>query len=311
MPRPPWSPALFIGLIHAGIVALHGAQAGIVPISDLPYVKDALDAAMSTGRLTFSNARYVDLPRRQRARADGGDNRLLSRAVDCLPRRLFADAEAKSGNARISMVELTLPKNSKVTEGKVWPHHPGAKREREFRIYRWNPDDGKNPQIDTYYVDLDESGPMLLDALIWIKSYIDPTLTFRRSCREGVCGSCAMNIDGVNTLACTRTMAEVKTEAVRIYPLPHMQVVKDLIPDLTNFYAQYASIEPWLKTKTPTPQKEWKQSPAGSRKARRSLRMHPVRLLLDVVPELLVERGPLSRPRRLAAGAALDRGFAR
>ena len=158
------------------------------------------------------------------------------------------------------MVELTLPKNSKVTQGKVWPHHPGAKREREFRIYRWNPDDGKNPQIDTYYVDLDESGPMLLDALIWIKSYIDPTLTFRRSCREGVCGSCAMNIDGVNTLACTRTMAEVKTPAIRIYPLPHMQVVKDLIPDLTNFYAQYASIEPWLKTKTPTPQKEWKQS---------------------------------------------------
>jgi succinate dehydrogenase / fumarate reductase iron-sulfur subunit len=158
------------------------------------------------------------------------------------------------------MVQLTLPKNSKITEGKVWPHHPGAKREREFRVYRWNPDDGKNPHIDTYYVDLDESGPMLLDALIWIKSYIDPTLTFRRSCREGVCGSCAMNIDGVNTLACTRTMAEVKTEAVRIYPLPHMQVIKDLIPDMTNFYAQYASIEPWLKTKTPVPQKEWRQS---------------------------------------------------
>jgi succinate dehydrogenase / fumarate reductase iron-sulfur subunit len=158
------------------------------------------------------------------------------------------------------MVELTLPKNSRIAEGKVWPHHAGAKRERAFRVYRWNPDDGKNPQVDTYYVDLDESGPMLLDALIWIKSHIDPTLTFRRSCREGVCGSCAMNIDGVNTLACTRTMAEVKTETVRIYPLPHMSVVKDLIPDLTNFYAQYASIEPWLKTKTPVPQKEWKQS---------------------------------------------------
>lgn len=159
------------------------------------------------------------------------------------------------------MVELTLPKNSKITEGKVWPRLEGAKRERAFRVYRWNPDDGKNPQIDTYYVDLDESGPMLLDALIWIKSNIDPTLTFRRSCREGVCGSCAMNIDGVNTLACTRTMEEVKTETVRIYPLPHLSVVKDLIPDLTNFYAQYASIEPWLKTKTPVPQKEWKQSP--------------------------------------------------
>jgi succinate dehydrogenase / fumarate reductase iron-sulfur subunit len=164
------------------------------------------------------------------------------------------------------MVELTLPKNSKIQQGKVWPHHPNAKREREFRIYRWNPDDGKNPQVDTYYVDLEESGPMLLDALIWIKSYIDPTLTFRRSCREGVCGSCAMNIDGVNTLACTRTMAEVKTEAVRIYPLPHMPVVKDLVPDLTNFYAQYASIEPWLKTTTPVPQKEWKQSHADREK---------------------------------------------
>ena len=164
------------------------------------------------------------------------------------------------------MVEFTLPKNSKIKEGKVWPRHPGAKREREFRIYRWNPDDEKNPQVDTYYVDLEESGPMLLDALIWIKSYIDPTLTFRRSCREGVCGSCAMNIDGVNTLACTRTMAEVKTEAVRIYPLPHMPVVKDLVPDLTNFYAQYASIEPWLKTTTPMPQKEWKQGPKDREK---------------------------------------------
>ena len=120
------------------------------------------------------------------------------------------------------MVELTLPKNSKITEGKTWPHAKGAKRERAFRIYRWNPDDGKTPQIDTYYVDLDESGPMLLDALIWIKSNIDPTLTFRRSCREGVCGSCAMNIDGVNTLACTRTMAEVTTETVRILSLIHI-----------------------------------------------------------------------------------------
>ena len=157
------------------------------------------------------------------------------------------------------MVEITLPKNSRVTEGKVWPRNPGAKREREFRIYRWNPEEGNNPRIDTYYVDLDDCGPMVLDALIWIKSKIDPTLTFRRSCREGVCGSCAMNIDGTNTLACTRGMNEIKGE-VRIYPLPHMSVVKDLVPDLTNFYAQYASIEPWLKTESPAPQKEWRQS---------------------------------------------------
>ena len=110
------------------------------------------------------------------------------------------------------MVELTLPKNSKVGEGKVWPKPAGAKETREYRIYRWNPDDGQNPRIDTYYVDTADCGPMILDALIWIKNKIDPTLTFRRSCREGVCGSCAMNIDGTNTLACTRGMDEVKHE---------------------------------------------------------------------------------------------------
>jgi hypothetical protein len=208
------------------------------------------------------------------------------------------------------MVELTLPKNSKIQQGKVWPHHPNAKREREFRIYRWNPDDGKNPQVDTYYVDLEESGPMLLDALIWIKSYIDPTLTFRRSCREGVCGSCAMNIDGVNTLACTRTMAEVKTEAVRIYPLPHMPVVKDLVPDLTNFYA--ICLDRAVAEDHDAGAAEGMETePPGSREARRPLRMHPVRLLLDLVPELLVEFGSLSRPRCAPAGAALDRGFTR
>ena len=99
------------------------------------------------------------------------------------------------------MVELTLPKNSRVGEGKVWPKPEGAKQTRAYRIYRWNPDDGQNPRVDTYYVDTAECGPMILDALIWIKNKIDPTLTFRRSCREGVCGSCAMNIDGTNTLA--------------------------------------------------------------------------------------------------------------
>ena len=98
-----------------------------------------------------------------------------------------------------------------------------------------------------------------LDALIHIKEEIDPTLTFRRSCREGICGSCAMNIDGVNTLACTRGLNEVKGD-VRIYPLPHMPVIKDLVPDLTNFYKQHASIMPWLETKTETPEDEWKQS---------------------------------------------------
>ena len=100
---------------------------------------------------------------------------------------------------------------------------------------------------------------MVLDALIWIKNNVDPTLTFRRSCREGVCGSCAMNIDGTNTLACTKAMDDAKAP-LKVYPLPHQPVVKDLVPDLTNFYAQYASIEPWLHTVSPTPETEWKQS---------------------------------------------------
>jgi succinate dehydrogenase/fumarate reductase iron-sulfur protein len=105
---------------------------------------------------------------------------------------------------------------------------------------------------------------MVLDALIKIKNKIDPTLTFRRSCREGICGSCAMNIDGTNTLACTKGIDEVKGE-IKIYPLPHMPVVKDLVPDLTNFYAQHASIEPWLKTVSPEPAKEWLQSRTTAR----------------------------------------------
>ncbi|HCT31738.1 MAG TPA: succinate dehydrogenase iron-sulfur subunit, partial [Sulfitobacter sp.] len=137
------------------------------------------------------------------------------------------------------MVQLTLPKNSRMTTGKTWPKPEGAKNLRQFQVYRWNPDDGKNPAIDTYFVDMDTCGPMILDALIKIKNEIDPTLTFRRSCREGICGSCAMNIDGINTLACTYGVDEVKG-AVKIYPLPHMPVVKDLIPDLTHFYAQHA-----------------------------------------------------------------------
>ena len=157
------------------------------------------------------------------------------------------------------MVEIALPKNSRPTEGRTWPHAVGAHREREYRIYRYNPEDGKNPRIDTYFVDVEDCGPMVLDALIWIKNKIDPTLTFRRSCREGVCGSCSMNIDGTNGLACTRGMDEIKG-TVRVYPLPHMPVIKDLVPDLTVFYAQYASIEPWLKTDTAAPEKEWRQT---------------------------------------------------
>jgi len=123
---------------------------------------------------------------------------------------------------------------------------------RRFVVYRFDPDSGDNPSMDTYEVDMDNCGAMVLDALIKIKNEIDPTLTFRRSCREGICGSCAMNVDGRNTLACTVPSDSIRGD-VRIYPLPHMAVVKDLVPDLTNFYAQYASIKPWLQTRTPPP----------------------------------------------------------
>jgi len=123
-----------------------------------------------------------------------------------------------------------------------------ASRMKKFQIYRFDPDVDTKPRYQTYEVDMNACGPMTLDALIKIKSEQDSTLTFRRSCREGICGSCAMNIDGVNTLAC---LAKVEDAGVmKINPLPHMYVVKDLVPDMTNFYQQYRSIEPYLKTKT-------------------------------------------------------------
>ncbi len=157
------------------------------------------------------------------------------------------------------MVEITLPKNSKVRQGKTHKPQGDAKRPRHLKIYRMNPDDKENPRLDSYEIDADACGPMVLDALIKIKNEIDPTLTFRRSCREGICGSCAMNINGQNTLACTKGMDDMRG-TITIYPLPHMPVIKDLVPDLSLLYAQYASIEPWLKTTTPQPQNEWRQS---------------------------------------------------
>ena len=157
------------------------------------------------------------------------------------------------------MVEIALPANSKVQKGAVHAAEGEMKSPRTLKIYRWNPDDEANPRIDTYTIDADDCGPMVLDALIKVKNEVDSTLTFRRSCREGICGSCAMNIDGQNTLACTKGLDDVKGD-ITIYPLPHMPVIKDLVPDLSNLYAQYQSIEPWLKTDSPKPQGEWKQS---------------------------------------------------
>ena len=128
------------------------------------------------------------------------------------------------------MAEFSLPKNSKITKGKTFKAEGGAKNTRNFHIYRWDPDSGENPRMDTFEVDLDTCGPMVLDAVVKIKNEIDPRLTFRRSCREGICGSCAMNIDGTNTLACTIPISSLKGD-IKIYPLPHMSVVKDLYLD--------------------------------------------------------------------------------
>ena len=152
------------------------------------------------------------------------------------------------------MAEFRLPANSKMTIGKLYQASENASRVKSFKVYRYDPDDGENPRIDTFQIDLDECGPMILDALIKIKNEVDTTLTFRRSCREGICGSCAMNIDGTNTLACLKPIDDINGD-VKIYPLPHMEVIKDLVPDLSNAYAQLESIEPWLKTKD-TPAKD-------------------------------------------------------
>ena len=163
------------------------------------------------------------------------------------------------------MVQFSLPQNSKIKPGRQIDAAKGATSDKvkNFKIYRWSPDDAENPRTDIYSINLDDCGPMVLDALIHIKNNVDPSLTFRRSCREGICGSCSMNIDGVNTLACTKPIADVKSD-VRIYPLPHMPVVKDLVPDLGHIYAQLTAIEPWLKADSPAPTRERLQSPEDS-----------------------------------------------
>merc|ERR1712223_115872 len=122
-----------------------------------------------------------------------------------------------------------------------------SEKQKTFAIYRWDPEKpGDKPRMEEYKVDLSNCGPMVLDALIKIKNEMDPSLTFRRSCREGICGSCAMNIGGVNTLACLSKI-DTTAKVTKIYPLPHMYVIKDLVPDTNNFYQQYKSIQPWLQ----------------------------------------------------------------
>ena len=158
------------------------------------------------------------------------------------------------------MVNLNLPDNSKIMPGKT--HGVDGPNKIVFNIYRWNREDNKNPRVDKFFVDKKKLGPMTLDALMFIKNDLDPTLTFRRSCREGICGSCSMNVNGTNTLACLKP---IEGKEINIYPLPHMRVLKDLVPDLSEFYEQYKSIEPWLKNSTKA-KKEQRQSPADRKK---------------------------------------------
>ncbi|MGZ5001541.1 MAG: 2Fe-2S iron-sulfur cluster-binding protein, partial [Methylomonas sp.] len=143
------------------------------------------------------------------------------------------------------MVEFSLPKNSVIQKGKTYHAAEGAKNVRQFEIYRWDPESGENPRVDTFEIDMDHCGTMVLDAILKIKNEIDSSLTFRRSCREGVCGSCGMNINGRNTLACIKPIADYEG-TIKIFPLPHLEVVKDLVADMTHFFEQYASIKPWL-----------------------------------------------------------------
>ena len=158
------------------------------------------------------------------------------------------------------MAEFTLPANSILSPGKKTAAPTGATNTKNFVVYRYDPDSGKNPRTDTFEVDLDSCGPMVLDALIKIKGEMDSSLAMRRSCREGICGSCSMNIGGKNGLACTTAIADFEGD-ITVYPLPHQPVVKDLVSDLTNFYAQYASVKPWMQTEAAvSPDRERLQS---------------------------------------------------
>ena len=153
---------------------------------------------------------------------------------------------------------FSLPENSKIIKGKTF----GTKNNLVLNIYRWNRDSGKNPSINTYHLNKSKIGPMLLDAIIYIKNNVDPTLTFRRSCREGICGSCSMNINGTNTLAC---LTPIDQKEFNIYPLPHMSVIKDLVVDLEPFFEQYKSIKPYVVTDK-KPKKEHIQLPEDRKK---------------------------------------------
>ena len=158
------------------------------------------------------------------------------------------------------MVQFNLPKNSKILKGQHFKDKTGSSNTKIIHIYRWDPSKNENPREDTFEVDINNCGNKVLDILNKIKNEIDSSLTFRRSCAHGVCGSCAMNVDGVNTLACIKSHTDINGD-LNIYPLPHLRVIKDLIGDLSNLYKQYESIQPWLKVgQTGQEKEEIKQS---------------------------------------------------
>ena len=164
------------------------------------------------------------------------------------------------------MVQLSLPKNSVPIKGKSYSNvdllDEQSQQNHDIRVinvYRWSGDENTPPQIDRFEIDVKKAGTMVLDILNQIKAELDPSITFRKSCREGVCGSCAMNIDGVNTLACQKNIEEC-SDIINIYPLPHMKVLKDLVVDLKKAFEQFKSIKPWLSKKTPNNKKENYQS---------------------------------------------------
>ena len=165
------------------------------------------------------------------------------------------------------MVKFNLPENSKIKKGTYYKDKTGSKNIRKVNVYRWDPSSNENPRVDIYEVDIDNCSSKVLDILNKIKNEIDPSLTYRRSCAHGVCGSCAMNINGKNTLSCTKSHSEIKGD-INIYPLPHLKVIKDLVGDLSILYKQYESIEPWLKT---TKQKNEKEEILQSEKDRAKL----------------------------------------
>ena len=164
------------------------------------------------------------------------------------------------------MVQLSLPKKSVPIKGNSYSNvdllDEQSQQNHDIRVinvYRWSGDENTPPQIDRFEIDVKKAGTMVLDILNQIKAELDPSLTFRKSCREGVCGSCAMNIDGVNTLACQKNIEEC-SDVINIYPLPHMKVIKDLVVDLKKAFEQFKSIKPWLSKKTPNNKKENYQS---------------------------------------------------